>query len=257
MYPLPMKRVSKSKPKGKRSGSIRERAYQHIQQQIATGQLAAGSGISELQLAQELGSSRTPVREAMNQLAAEGLLEQSPGGGMNVAQVRREQIIELYELREALELYAVTKAAREPMDQTERKRIEKTIDQTAELEAELRKTGHESLDPHQMQRFIKADLGFHALLVSLARNSRLQKVISDTRLLINVFSLKRRGHDRQTLVEIQKYHRTILDAVFRREAEAAGKALSDHLQASLRERLLEYDHFRRENSLREHLPAIF
>ena len=104
------------KPRSRQGGndlSIRERAYLHIQQLLLSGQLEAGSSVSELLLAKELGSSRTPIREAMNQLAAEGLLEQSPNGGMIVAQLGREDIIELYELREALEVYAVGKIARD------------------------------------------------------------------------------------------------------------------------------------------------
>lgn len=249
----------KRKPKAKdaRSGSVRERAYLYIQQQIALGHLAAGAGISELQLAAELGSSRTPIREAMNKLAAEGLLEQNPGGGMTVAQLQREHIIELYELREALELYAVTKAVREPMHASERDRIQKTIDQIGDLEAELVRSGSELLDHDHMQQFIAADLGFHALLVSLAHNSRLQKTISETRLLISVFSIKRRGHDAGTLRSIQAYHQTILDAVLNQDAEAVRKALTEHLQASQKERLLEYDQSRREASLRLHVPSMF
>ena len=247
----------KPKPREGRSGSIRERAYHLIQQQIASGQLVAGAGISELQLAAELGSSRTPIREAMNKLAAEGLLEQNANGGMTVAQLQREHIIELYELREALELFAVNKAVREPMAASERERIQKTIDQIAELEKELRKAGHETLNQEQMQRFITSDLGFHALLVSLAHNSRLQKIISETRLLISIFSIKRRGHDAKTLQSIQKYHQRILDAVRRQDAEAACGALIEHLQVSQKERLLEYDQSRREASLRLHVPTIF
>ena len=250
-----MKRKSKAKPV--HSGSVRERAYQHIQQQIASGHLPAGAGISELQLAAELGSSRTPIREAMNKLAAEGLLEQNPGGGMTVAQVQREHIIELYELREALELFAVTKAVLDPMHPSERDRIQKTIDCIGELEAELRKSKREALNQDQMHRFITADLGFHALLVSLAHNSRLQKTISETRLLINVFSIKRRGHDSDTLQRIQKFHQSILEAVLHQDAEAARKLLSEHLRASQNEVLIEYDHSRREASLRLHVPSMF
>lgn len=58
--------------------SVRERAYRHIKKLISDGILEAGSPISELLLAKELGSSRTPIREAMKQLDAEGLLEQKP-----------------------------------------------------------------------------------------------------------------------------------------------------------------------------------
>ena len=74
--------------------SVRERAYRHIKKLISDGILEAGSPISELLLAKELGSSCTPIREAMKQLDAEGLLEQSQNGGMTVAQLKREDIIE-------------------------------------------------------------------------------------------------------------------------------------------------------------------
>lgn len=236
---------------------MRERAYQHIQQQIMNGQLEAGSDISELQLAHQLGSSRSPIREAMNKLAAEGMLEVSPGGGMTVARVRREDIMELYELREALELYAVTKAVQQPVHAIERERIQKTIDQIGELEAELEASGKLTLNSAQMQRFIAADLGFHALLVSLAHNTRLQKVISETRLLMNIFGLKRLGHDRATLRAIQNYHRSIFDAVLRQDSEAARASLTEHIQVSQKERLAEYDQVKREASLRQYIPSIF
>ena len=70
--------------RGPRDLSVREKAYLHIQQLISTGKLESGSSISELLLAKELGSSRTPIREAMNQLVAEGLLEPGMNGGMDI-----------------------------------------------------------------------------------------------------------------------------------------------------------------------------
>jgi len=127
----------KLKPKVREFSSVRERAYHYIQQQITSGHLVTDAGISDLQLAKDLGSSRTPIREAMNKLAAEGLLEENAGGGMIVAQLQREHIIELYELREALELYAISKAVRKPMVPSEQERIQKTIDLIGELENEL------------------------------------------------------------------------------------------------------------------------
>lgn len=87
----------------------------YIQQLITDGTLASGSGVSELLLAKELGSSRSPIPEAMNQSAAEGLLKQNTSGGMVLAELNRNDIIELYELREALEVYAVSQIARAPM----------------------------------------------------------------------------------------------------------------------------------------------
>src|SRR5271154_3066675 len=87
------------------------RAHALILTQMATGVLTAGSALSELSLARELGLSRTPVREAIGQLVAEGLLQRSNLGAV-VAEATRQDIIELYELREALEVYAIGKVAR-------------------------------------------------------------------------------------------------------------------------------------------------
>jgi DNA-binding GntR family transcriptional regulator len=240
-----------------RRRSIREKAYLHIQQSIASGALAAGEGISELLLAKELGSSRAPIREAMNQLAAEGLLEQNPGGGMVVAQLKREDIVELYELREALEVFAVGKIARVSLRLADNDRLQTLVDEILKLQKELEKSKQPALDAKQMERFIACDLGFHALLVSMANNSRLQKIINDTRLLISIFAIHRGGHDRVTLKSIHRYHQRILNAVAHQEPEVAMAAVSEHIQASQRERLSEYDHWKRESSLQQSVPVFF
>ncbi len=236
--------------------SIREKAYLYIQQLIANGTMPAGSGISELLLAKELGSSRTPIREAMNQLQAEGLLTQSPRGGMVVAQLGREDIIELYEMREALEVYVVGKVAQVPLRPTDKVQLQALVDEVAKLEKELARSKKPQLDDRQMERFINCDLGFHALLMSMANNSRLQKIINDTRLLISVFAIHRRGHDAASLKSIREYHQMILDAVARQDSEAAKTALSRHIQESRQERLSEFDEWRRESS-RRLMPSFF
>ncbi len=242
---------------GVRSLSIREKAYAYIQQLIACGALPAGSGVSELVLAKELGSSRTPIREAMNQLAAEGLLSQSPGGGMVVAQLSRVDIIELYELREALEVYTAGKIARLSLAPADQARLQSLVDDVAKLEQELAKSKKPSLDAQQMERFIRSDFGFHALLMSIKNNSRLQKIISDTRLLIRIFAIQRTGHDAASLKSIREYHQMILDAVARQDAEGAMSALAKHIQESQQERLREYDEKRRELSLRDSVPVFY
>lgn len=256
LYSTRMSRKPKTQH-GTRDLSIRERAYLYIQQLIVDGTLAAGSGISELLLAKELGSSRTPIREAMNQLAAEGMLEVSPGGGMVVAQLRREDIVELYELREALETYAVGKIARVPMNMADIDRLQHLVDEIVKLQKELEKSKHQVLDKAQMERFIGCDMGFHALLMSMTNNSRLQKVINDTRLLISIFAIHRGGHDMELLKRIHAYHQRILDAVAKQQGEAAMIAITEHIQASQRERLNEYDRWKRETNLSQSVPAFF
>ncbi len=240
----------------RRAGSVREKAYRHIQRSIADGSLAAGGGISELLLAKELNSSRAPIREAMHQLAAEGLLEQNPSGGMVVAQLTRDDIVQLYELREALEVFAVGKIARSPMSPGDKQRLQQLVDEIARLRRELGESKRGALDMKQMTRFIACDLGFHALLMSMANNSRLQKVVNDTRLLIRIFAIGREGHDSAALRSIQRYHQQILDAVAKRRPDAAMTAIAEHIQASRGERLNEFDLWKRENLLRQNVATF-
>ncbi len=255
LFKMPFKRNARARSQF-HGGSIREKAYIHIQRRIANGTLASGCGVSELLLSKELKSSRAPIREAMHKLAAEGLLEQNPSGGMVVAQLKREDIIELYELREALEVYAVGKVARSGMLPSDRLRLQRLVDEVADLRRELERSKRSALDSKGMARFIACDLGFHALLMSIAGNSRLQKIVSDTRLLIRIFAIRRQGHDRPALKSIQRYHQQILDSVAKQQPEAAMIVLGEHIRASQRERLTEYDQWKREVSLRKSVRIL-
>jgi DNA-binding GntR family transcriptional regulator len=225
------------------------KAYQLIQHKIAIGELRAGTLISELAISKELGSSRTPVREAAGQLLAEGLLDLGPGGGIVVTQLTRQGIIDLYELREALEVFAVGRAAREGVKPADRKRLESLLDETQVLIRELKESGKPELNAEQMKRFAISDLGFHALLIRMAANARILKVVNDTRLMIRIFAIQRSGHKREELERIYKHHRAILQAVIDCDTDGARKLLAEHIQASGRERLEEFDLWERENHL--------
>lgn len=225
------------------------KAYLLIQKKIASGELPAGSLLSELAISKELGSSRTPVREAVGQLLAEGLLELSPGGGIVVTRLTRQGIVDLYELREALEIFAVGRAARNVMKPADRERLGDLIEETQVLLKELKASGKKELNPEQMRRFSVSDLGFHALLIRMAANARILKVVNDTRLMIRIFGIQISGHRRDELERIYKQHRDILQAVVEQDAERAQRLLAEHIQASARERLDSFDHWEREVSL--------
>jgi len=160
-------------------------------------------------------------------------------------------------LREALEVYAVGKIARTPLRPVDRDRLQSLIDEVSVFRKELEKSKKEVLDDAQMNRFLACDLGFHALLMSLAFNSRMQKSMNETRLLISVFAIRRRGHDKEALADIQKYHQNILNAIVKQDKELAMRELADHIVASQRERVNDYDQWRRETSMRQSMPAFF
>jgi DNA-binding GntR family transcriptional regulator len=123
------------------------------------------------------------------------------------------------------------------------------VDETQVLLKELKASGKQELNAEQMKRFAVSDLGFHALLIRLAANARILKVVNDTRLMIRIFGIQRSGHKREELERIYKHHRSILQAVVDHDVDGARKLLAEHIQASSQERLEEFDLWERENHL--------
>jgi DNA-binding GntR family transcriptional regulator len=243
-----MRTKTKARP-SKSNYTIREKAYQYIQSRIASGDLPSGGAISELLLAKELGSSRTPVREAISQLVSEGLLEQTPNRGTEVVRLTREDIIDLYELREALEVYVIAKVTREQLPGEDIKRLEQLSDGILSLVDELEATGEPYLNTEQMQRFIAADRGFHTLLMAFSFNPRIRKIVDDTRLLIRIFAMRRLGYDSEKLRKIHAQHAAIIEAIVSKDAELAMHRLAEHIQISRQERLDEFDRNRRASTI--------
>ncbi|MCL6506325.1 MAG: GntR family transcriptional regulator [Bryobacteraceae bacterium] len=235
--------------------SLKRKAYEYIRGKLLSGQLPAGAAISELALAQEIGISRTPVREAIGRLVAEGLLEHIPGRGTVVIHPTRRDIVELYELREALEVYAVGKAARQRLHAEDAAGLRRLCEQIRAMAEELRSSGRARLDENEMQRFLAADMKFHMLLLRAAGNLRIMKVVADTRLLTRIFSYRREGHDAALLEQIHQYHHDVLEAVEAGDAARAMERLGEHIRSSMRERLETYERWTRENELRRLMPA--
>lgn len=239
------------------TSSVRHRAYLCIHRKIANGELKPGGAISELDLAKELGSSRTPIREAISQLIAEGLLEQNQGGGVFVVQFTREDILDLCELREAVETFALGKVARLGlMRPSDKERLKQSVDAILILKDELDQSGAAALDADQMTRFLSADFNFHALLMGLSQNARIHKVVIQTRLLMRIFSMRKKGHNAADLERIYRQHKDLMDAIERQDDAAAMQIISLHLQESQRERLEEFDQHKREVSIQNSIPAF-
>jgi len=232
-----------------KASSARQRAYEFIQHQIISGNWPGGTVVSELAVSREMGSSRSPIREAVRQLAGEGFLEQAPNRTMAVAKLSRADIAEIYEIREAIEVYAVGKAARSPLNGPVVERLRSFLQECESLRIALEKDGHPRLTERQMNQFIQADLGFHTLLLHAAANQRMLKLVSETRILIRIFSIPRDGHSAAQLIAIHEQHRAILAAVQAGNGDVAKTLLGDHIRASGEERMEAYDHWERERAL--------
>jgi len=161
----------------------------------------------------------------------------------------RRDVAELYELREALEVYAVCKAAAHKLSATELETLKFLVNDVLVLRDELAESQERQLNADGMRRFIRMDLQFHTRLVRAAANSRILKAVADTRVLLNVFGLRRRGHDTAQLTQIHRYHSEILAAIVRQDLQAATRLLGEHIRVSKEERLQEYDEREREAAL--------
>jgi DNA-binding GntR family transcriptional regulator len=233
------------------ASSKRESAYLHIRRKIASGEVRGGHAISELSLAKQLGISRTPIREALAKLAAEGILEQSPNRRAIVVKLTREDIIDLYELREALEAFAVGKAARQPVRRADLDKLQSLTDAIRTLEDELHQSGKPRLDREQMHRFLAMDLTFHTLLMRLGANARMLKIVNESRLLIRIFAIRRHGDAVPVLQDTYRWHSEIVRAIAEQDPHRAMHAISEHIQRGLHARLDGSDQWEIEASLRE------
>src|SRR6188768_653952 len=151
---------------------LRDQAYRHIHGKLLSGELPAGHVLSEHSLAREIGISRTPVREAIRRLEQEGILEQVPRYGTIVRRPERRDLEELYQLREALEPYAVAQVAGR-LNGEDLAMLARLCDEIRVIAAAVKKAGRDVVDAALMRRLLSADLAFHMVLLRASGNRRL------------------------------------------------------------------------------------
>lgn len=147
--------------------TLRKNIRAYIHQQIVSGRFRAGDRVVETQLAKELGVSQAPVREAILELVAMGLLEERPYSGSFVRRITAEDIEDIYNTRAFIDEYAARQAA---------KRV--TPEQLAEMEALLR----EMDAAENPGDFVEKDMAFHALVVDAAGSPSLKRMWEGLRL---------------------------------------------------------------------------
>jgi len=211
---------------------LRDEAYCQIRQRMALGQLAAGTELSEPQLAEILGISRTPVREALQQLEVEGFVERSPKCRTVVRTPTRRDVVELFELREGLESYAVMLAT-ERHTPDDISKLRALCQEMKIIEDSFRTSGKKTLSKKLMKRFVAADMGFHILLLRAARNRPLMKIVSDSHVMSRVFGTSRDSHSLELIQDANQEHDLILKAVEKYDVVEARKQTILHVKQGL------------------------
>ncbi len=202
--------------------TLAERVFQQLQQAIVKGELPAGSKITEPGLARTYGISRGPLREAMRRLEMHRLIEREPHVGARVVKLSMRELLELFDLREALESMAARLAARHM-----------TADEVRALR-EVLNTHERQSDMQQGEAYFQreGDLDFHYLIAHGSHNRMLVRMLCDdlyylVRLYRTQFSAKG-ARPQRAFVE----HHRIVDAIEAGDEELAEMLMRRHITAS-------------------------
>jgi DNA-binding GntR family transcriptional regulator len=200
-------------------GRLTDLAYQHVRERIVRGELPIGTPLGETELAEAVGSSRTPVRQALGRLLQEGLVEFGARRQVVVRGFTLEHRAEILRLREALEGVAVQRAC-EVIEVGE-------IDQLRLLLIRQRRAARDGAH----DAFLDLDEEFHLKIAEGARLPILHGFLGQLRGFVRVARL---GSERppSVLAKVVAEHERIVDAIERREPGAALEALTTHLYKS-------------------------
>jgi GntR family transcriptional regulator of vanillate catabolism len=227
-----------------------QRALITLRQRILNGQLAGGTRLFEVALAEELGISRTPVRAALARLAEEALLDRTSGGGFVVRSFNVADVVDTIELRGVLEGTAARLAAERGTP--------------AEMLAEAREIIRQidrlfAADILDMEGYSALNTRFHAHLARMSQSDVIQRQIE--RIIALPFAspsafLDDHSHQLalvKTLGAAQEQHRALIDAIANREGARAESLAREHARAARRnvESLLGA-----EAALREGVPSL-
>jgi DNA-binding GntR family transcriptional regulator len=237
---IPKPTATKARIPGGNGSKLGHRAYEHLKGKLLKGELGAGDKISEVRLAADLRMSRTPVREAIRRLEVEGVLRAVASSGTFVKPAERSAIIEVYELRMAIECFAVQKAAR-CMKPARMRQLQQFCDRMREAVREFRATGGPRMQGAPLRRYLAADVGFHLLLLEEAQNRHLSAIYNDLHLRSAIFGLRSHARDLRHVARVWRQHERVARAVGKRDARAALQALEQHMQTSMEAALEMYD----------------
>jgi DNA-binding GntR family transcriptional regulator len=195
---------------------ISERLRESIEEQIATGELAPGSSLDELTLAAQHGVSRTPVREALIQLAAEGLIELRPRKGAVVTSLEPARLLEMFEVMAELEAMCGRLAARRMSDAERRALVA-----LHEACAGAREQG----DP---DAYFYGNERFHEALYAGSHNGFLRQQAQALHRRLRPYR-RLQLRVRRRLEASYAEHQQVVDAILHGDAEAAAAALRSHV----------------------------
>jgi len=193
-----------------------DQAARVLREAILSGEIPSGGRLKQLQLAGQLGISRTPLREALMKLEQEGLIEVLPGGGLRTALLNLDEAVELYDVREVLDGLAARLAAQRSTEPGVR-----------ELERHLARM-EEARDRQDAHRWFVFHVAFHDAIFRASGNSRLQALSAVVRLSIQRFHPVLLTTPNR-LADAYREHREIFEAISVHDPESAERLARAHI----------------------------
>lgn len=204
---------------------VRSEVYEHLKLEILSGLLEAGTRLAEIPLSERLGVSRTPVREAVQRLAQDGLVQIQAGKGAKVRGILKSEIEEIYAVREVLDGLAARLAAQQ------RKPKDLKI-----MHAALHQL--ENAPTHDFTAQVNADFEFHRAIAEASGNAVLEQTLFGLAQQVARVKLLTREYNQNSVTK--GAHQQILAAIEQKDPSAAEEAAKEHVR-DFRQLLLRKD----------------
>lgn len=195
---------------------LREVVFESVRGAIISGVLKPGERLMEVQLAEKLGVSRTPIREAIRKLELEGLVIMMPRKGAYVADLSIKDITDVLEIRATLEGLASSLAA-----------LRITDEEIEQLELNAMQF-HKAIEADDFDGIVQADIDFHDNIFKATRNDKLMQINNNLREQVQRFRIMYISKSNKSM-DLAKEHFEIADAISKRNIDLAEKLAKKHI----------------------------
>ncbi|MDO5707678.1 MAG: GntR family transcriptional regulator [Andreesenia angusta] len=196
---------------------LRDIVFETLREAILDGRLVPGERVMEIQVAEKLGVSRTPVREAIRKLELEGLLIMIPRKGAYVADVSLDDVMDVLEIRASLEGLAASLGAQRRVDE-DIKLLEAKIEELSQC-----------IDDKDTKGMVKNDAEFHKILMRSAKNEKLTSIVEGLKDQVQRFRVIYFNEHEEMGQKLIKEHREILESIKCGDKKGAMEAAQEHI----------------------------
>ena len=197
---------------------LRDVVFNTLRDAILTGKLVPGERLMENQLAEKLGVSRTPVREALRMLELENLVELVPRKGAQVLDMSEKDITNILEVRSALEGLATSLACK--------KMTKEDLQQLKNMEVDFEK----AVADNDVDHFVDIDEDFHDLIFAATENDKLINIFRNLRIQLYRYRMAQAKNNETSMSTIVAHHRSIIRAIENHDGEEGASIAQGHIK---------------------------